>query len=118
MRTGLTTGLLAAVVTLGSACGAQSSGDVQATEPTTRASALPCADSDQSSVALDGPGPGQPSPEEAVAPYAGALELVAEHVDGGTIVVGLRRDNSVFRVYRVTKRSDGWWPDGYAECRV
>ena len=118
MRTGLTPGMLVAVVTLSSACGAQSSNDTQASEPTTRASALACAESDQSSVALDVPGPGQPSPEEAVAPYAGALELVAEQVDGSTIVVGLIRDGTVFRVYQVTKRSDGWWPDGYAECRV
>lgn len=110
--------MLVAVVTLSSACGAQSSNDTQASEPTTRASALACAESDQSSVALDVPGPGQPSPEEAVAPYAGALELVAEQVDGSTIVVGLIRDGTVFRVYQVTKRSDGWWPDGYAECRV
>ena len=118
MRTGFRTGILVAVVTLSSACGARSSGDTQASEPPTRASALPCAESDQSGVALDVPGPGQPSPEEAVAPYAGALELVAEQVDGSTIVVGLRRDDTVFRVYQVTKRSDGWWPDGYAECRV
>ena len=95
VRTGLTTGLLAAVVTLSSACVAQLSGDAQASEPTTRAGVLPCADSDQSSAALDVPSPGQPSPEEAVAPYAGALELVSEQVDGSTIVVGLRRDDSV-----------------------
>ncbi len=118
MRTALTTGLLAAAVTLSSACATDSSVEIRASERPARASTLPCAEVDQSSVALDVPGPGQPSPEEAVAPYAGALELVAERVGGSTIVAGLRRDGSVFRVFRVTGRSDGWWPDGYAECRV
>jgi hypothetical protein len=69
-------------------------------------------------VALDVPGPGQPTPEKAVAPYAGALQLVVENVDGSTVVIGLARDATVFRVYQVTKRLDGWWPDGYAECRA
>jgi len=120
--TGRTTGALLTVVMLVgacSACGAQgSSTAMRAPTPSARADALPCADGGQSHVALDVPGPGRPTPQQAVAPYAGALELVTADVDEGTVVLGLRHDDSVFRVYRVTERSDGWWPDGYAECRA
>lgn len=118
MRAGLSTGMLVAVVALSSACGTQPRDDTSASGPASRAHALPCAESDQSGVVLDVPGPGRPTPEKAVAPYAGALQLVAEDVDGSTVVVGLTRDATVFRVYQVTKRFDGWWPEGYAECRA
>jgi hypothetical protein len=111
--------VLATAATVTSGCGAPTS--AQSSQPPASAAstaALSCADTDQSRVDLDVPGPGQPSPEEAVAPYAGALKLAVRKIDGGTIVVGLRRDDSVFRVFRVTERADGWWPDGYSECRV
>jgi hypothetical protein len=122
VRAGRTIGVLLAVVTLSSACGVQGSdGATQASEPTARARALPCIAGDQSHVALDVPGPGRTTPEQAVAPYAGALEvieLVTDEVDETMVVVGLGPDDIAFRVYRVTKRSDGWWPDSYAECRT
>ena len=121
VRTGRTTGVLLAVVTLSSAGGVQGSdGATRASRPAARAGALPCIASDQSHVALDVRGPGR-TPEQAVAPYAGALELIeliTDEVDEGTVVVGLRPDDTAFRVYRVTRRSDGWWPDSYAECRA
>ncbi|WP_227468415.1 hypothetical protein [Microbacterium sp. YJN-G] len=53
-----------------------------------------------------------------MAPYAGALELTSREVDGDTVVLGLRQDGSIFRTYHVRKRADGWWPDGYSECRA
>ncbi|MBM7506397.1 hypothetical protein JOE61_000211 [Nocardioides salarius] len=86
------------------------------TSQTVMVSSLPCDEADQTRVALDVPGPGRPTPEEAVAPHAGALELVAR--DGGerTSVLGLRADGSVFRVFDVSRHDDGWWPDGYREC--
>lgn len=65
---------------------------------------------------LDVPGPGRATPEAAVAPYADALTLVAHQGDDGTTVLGLRADQTVVRVFDVTKRNDGWWPDGYREC--
>lgn len=109
---------MAVVATVASGCGASTS--EQREDPTPSAvsdTALPCADTEQSRVALDVPGPGQPSPEEAVAPYAGAMELASRAIDGDTVVVGLRQDGSIFRMYHVSKRADGWWPDGYSECR-
>ena len=119
MKIGLVVGVLVAAVTVGSGCSEPTSGQGKASpDSVAPATALPCADSGQLRVDLDVPGPGQPSPEEAVAPYAGALKLAASEVDGGTVVVGLRRDDSVLRVYHVTKRVDGWWPDGYSECRL
>lgn len=111
--------LTAVVATVASGCGASAPG--QGDEPTPSVvseTVLPCASTEQSRVDLDVPGPGQPSPEEAVAPYAGALELTSRGVDGDTVVLGLRQDGSVFRMYHVRKRADGWWPDGYAECRA
>lgn len=119
MRIGLVVSALAAAACVGSGCGAPTSGQsAPSPESVAPATELPCADTEQSRVDLDVPGPGQPTPEEAVAPYAGALRLAAREMDGGTIVVGLKRDDSVFRVYLVTERADGWWPDGYEECRV
>lgn len=111
--------VIAAVATVASGCGGSTS--AQQEDPTPSAvpeTALTCADTEQSRVDLDVPGPGQPSPEEAVAPYAGALELASREVDGDTVVVGLRQDGSVFRMYHVSMHADGWWPDGYAECRA
>lgn len=116
MRSGLVV-TLALLAMAGSACGSRSAAD--STQPAVFSASkmsLPCPVADQTGLDLDVPGPGQPTPEEAVAPYAGALTLVAEQVDGRTIVLGLRGDGSVFREYQVTEREDGWWPDGYHEC--
>jgi hypothetical protein len=79
-------------------------------------STLPCSESEQRYVAWDVPGPGRPTPEEAVAPHAGALTLVAHQGGDGMTVLGLRTDGTVFRVFDVTQSDDGWWPDGYREC--
>jgi hypothetical protein len=51
-----------------------------------------------------------------VTPYAGALTLVVQERGGEATVLGLRDDKSVFRAFQVTRRNDGWWPDGYREC--
>lgn len=87
---------------------------VEPTRPSVSATSLPC--TKQAAVALDVPGPGQPTAEEAVAPYAGALTLVVQQSGGESTVLGLLSDNTVVRVFQVTKRVDGWWPDGYREC--
>lgn len=111
--------MMAVVATVASGCGASPSG--QSGEPTPAAAsetALPCVATEQSRVALDVPGPGQPSPEEAVAPYAGALQLASGEVDGDTVVFGLRQDGSIFRMFQVSERADSWWADGYSECRT
>ena len=100
-----------------SACGSDDSeSSTRGLDRSETGQSLPCAKAEQLLTALDIPGPGQPTPEDAVAPYAGGLFLAAERVDGRTIVLGLRRDGTVFREYQVRKRSDGWWPDGYREC--
>lgn len=119
MRIGHVVVMTAVVATVASGCGAPTSR--QREEPTPSAvakTALPCADTERSRVDLDVPGPGQPGPEQAVAPYAGALELASREINGDTVVLGLRQDGSIFRTYHVRKRADGWWPDGYSECRA
>ncbi|GAA1435189.1 hypothetical protein GCM10009641_30700 [Mycobacterium cookii] len=119
MRIGHVVVMVAVVAAVGSGCGASTAATRE--DPTPSAvtgTALPCADAEQSRVDLDVPGPGQPSPEEAVATYAGALELASREVNGDTVVVGLRQDGSIFRTYHVSQRADGWWPDGYSECRA
>ena len=119
MRIGHVVVMVAAAASVASGCGASATGQSEVLTATPAlGSGLPCADTEQSRVALDVPGPGQPSPEEAVAPYAGALEVASREVDGDTVVVGLRQDGSIFRVYQVTRRAAGWWPDGYSECRA
>src|SRR5688572_8766476 len=107
----------AVLVLLASACGDRPAPDAtDASAPSSSAMSLPCDGTEQTGVVLDVPGPGRASPEEAVAPFAGALTLVAQERDGRTKVLGLRADKTVFRVFEVTKREDGWWPDGYQEC--
>ena len=69
-------------------------------------------------VALDVPGPGRPSPVEAVAPVGGGLVLAAQTSGGETTVLGLDADGTVSRVYEVTEQDDGWWPNGYRECSI
>ncbi|WP_248580568.1 hypothetical protein [Nocardioides sp. InS609-2] len=94
-------------------CSGQATPEVAA-----EALALPCPVAQQRRVALDVPGPGRPTPEEAVAPFAEASELVVEVVHGETVVFALAPDGQVVRVFSVSKHRDGWWPDGYAECLV
>jgi hypothetical protein len=109
--------MLALLVAIGSACGQGGAGDAtELAEPSSSTMSLPCAEIEQTRVMLDIPGPGQPTPEEAVAPFAGALTLVAQPRDGQAVVLGLRANGTVFRVYRVAKHKDGWWPDSYREC--
>ena len=110
-------GALALMAGMGSACGGGSANDAaEASEPSPNAMSLPCTEREQTVVMWDLRGPGQPTPRGAVIPYAGALTLVVQESDGETTVFGLRADESVFRAFQVTKRADGWWPDGYREC--
>ena len=114
-------GMSVVLVVLAAGCGQDTAPGTTAASPTTpvnmSATALPCDQDNQTLVAMDIPGPGRPTPEEAVAPYAGALKLVAQEQDEQTSVLGLRADGSVFRAFDVSRHDDGWWPDGYRECR-
>jgi hypothetical protein len=112
-------GMSVVLIVLAAGCGDGTAPNTAAasSSASATASALPCDEAHQTGVALDVPGPGQRTPEEAVAPYAGALELVAQDGDERTSVLGLRADGSVFRVFDVSRHGDGWWPDGYRECR-
>ncbi|MGB3256683.1 MAG: hypothetical protein WBA72_01730 [Ornithinimicrobium sp.] len=91
-------------------------GDQVTTGAEEAATTLPCARGDQTLVALDVPGPGRPSPVEAVAPVGGGLVLQAQTSGAETTVVGLDAIGTLTRVYEVTEQLDGWWPDGYREC--
>lgn len=112
-------GMSVVLVVLAAGCGDDTAPDTAgaSSSASATASALPCDEAEQTRVALSIPGPGRPTPEEAVSPYAGALKLVAQEGDGRTSVLGLRADGSVFRVFDVSRLDDGWWPDGYRECR-
>lgn len=110
-------GAVALLAVLGSACGSGSADDdTEASKPSPTALSLPCDEKGQTVVMWDVPGPGRPTPTEAVAPHAGALTLVEQESGGDTTVFGLHEDGSVFRAFQVTKHDDGWWPDGYREC--
>lgn len=104
------------LVLLASGCANRATIDATEVADPSSARTLPCRESDQEVVTLDVPGPGQLTAEEAVAPYADSLELVSHGGDAGMIVVALRGDGTVVRIFDATKREDGWWPDGYREC--
>lgn len=110
-------GMFVLLAVMWSGCGHRSAGEAtEPAQPSSSTMSLPCAETEQTRVMLDVPGPGQRTPEEAVAPFAGALTLVTQQRDGEDVVLGLRADGTVFREYSVTKHKDGWWPDGYQEC--
>lgn len=113
MRHGLA-GMLALLSLMGGGCGQQTAVDApEGAEPSSSTTSLPCAETEQTNVMLDISGPGQPTREEAVAAFGGGMTLVAQR---GGVVLGLRSDGTVFRVYQVTQREDGWWTEGYREC--
>lgn len=77
---------------------------------------LGCPASEQTAVDLDVPGPGKSTPEEAVAPFADGPTTVVDETEGAATINALGADGTVARVFRVTQRKDGWWPDSYTEC--
>lgn len=101
-----------AVLVLGSCSDGKTASDSEAAQPKL---ALDCGASQPLGTDLDVPGPGRATPEEAVAPYADAMDLVAEQT-GGRAVVYAVRDGEVIRQFRASERDDGWWPDGYTAC--
>jgi hypothetical protein len=81
---------------------------------------LPCDPVDQLVADLDVPGPGAETPEKAVANLNPGETLASTTFsnDGRTAEVAVRNSEGIVsRVYLVTNRADGWWPDGYTECR-
>ncbi|WP_292604627.1 hypothetical protein [Nocardioides sp. REDSEA-S30_B4] len=68
-------------------------------------------------TALDIPGPGKPLPEEAVEAYLDAFVVVSVQEDGeNATVIAEAPGSDAVRLYDLTRREDGWWPDGYTEC--
>ena len=89
-------------------------GDAKDAEPTDEAAKC---DKGGLSRALDIPGPGNPSAEEAVEPYLDAFVVVSVQEDGANATVTAEAPGSdAVRLYDLTHREDGWWPDGYTEC--
>lgn len=67
-------------------------------------------------VDLDIPGPGMPTPEEAVAPYLDAYVVTDVEAQQRSATVTTETDGGAIRVFTLTRRDDGWWPDGYIDC--
>jgi hypothetical protein len=98
----------------------QSSVTVAASAPSMGGVAEECAPSQRLEVMFDYPGPGRPTPAKAVAPLLGALKVGTTRVSGDgdkATVTALDSAGNVVREYRLTKASDGWWPDGYTACK-
>ncbi len=97
-----------------SACGDEST--ASGALPASEAAPSVCSHESGAGVDLDVPGPGKPTPEEAVAPYLDAYVVtnVEEHQRSAT----LRAETAggAVRLFNLTRRNDGWWPEGYAEC--
>lgn len=103
--------IAASIISLVIAAGCGDANDARATDE-----AAQC-DKGGLSTALDIPGPGRPTPEEAVEPYLDAFVVVSVQEDGGTATVTAEAPGSdAVRLYDLTRREDGWWPDGYTEC--
>ena len=103
--------IAASVVVLVVAAGC---GDAKDAEPTDKAAKC---DKGGLSTDLDIPGPGKPLPEEAVEPYLDAFVVVSVQEDGANATVTAEAPGSdAVRLYDLTHREDGWWPDGYTEC--
>lgn len=77
---------------------------------------LGCSVGEQRAVDLDVPGPGMPTPEEAVNAVSDGLATVVSKAAGAATVNTLGPDGTVMRVFELTQREDGWWPDSYTEC--
>lgn len=75
---------------------------------------LPCTQIRQHRISYGGPG--QPSPEEAVAPFADGLKLVSDGTTNAPRIHGLDTNGTVVRTFEVAKHDDGWWTDGWADC--
>lgn len=88
---------------------------VRADGPEQGSGRLPCATT--TTTYLDIPGPGRPTPQEAVHPYLGAHEIHLVSTSGRrATVTAMNLAGEVRRSYDLTLREDGWWPDGYDEC--
>lgn len=107
--------IIASLGTL-SACGDESAETEAA--PALEASASSCSKEDGTGVALDVPGPGMPTPEEAVAPYLDAYVIASVEKDqrSATVTTEAQGEGEAIRIFELTLRDDGWWPDGYVEC--
>lgn len=83
---------------------------------------LPCPTDQRTAVDLDVPGPGQPTPEAAVAlllPQLGQLSVGSVKSEGRrATVAAVNSAGSVVRIYSLTLATDGWWPDGYSTCEL
>lgn len=69
-------------------------------------------------VDLDIPGPSAPTPEGAVAPYLDGF--VAANVDTGQCfaTVTAETKGGAARIFKLTRRDDGWGPDRCKECSI
>ena len=106
--------LVAAAILALSSCSEDNTASDSAASTTPKL-VLNCGASQPLGTALDIPGPGRATPEEAVAPYAEGMDLVAEQSGKTAVVYGVT-DGEVVRQFQASKRMDGWWPDGYTEC--
>lgn len=96
-------------------CAADTARNHEGVPPPAASTTLDCAA--PAGVALDIPGPGQPTPEEAVAPFADGLVPVLMHQTAtAATVTTFSAAGDAIRVFTVTRREDGWWPDGWSQC--
>jgi hypothetical protein len=75
-----------------------------------------CFTSEQRRVDLDTAGPGRPTPREAIAPFASGSTTIVSQQRGVAEVLESGANGTPKRMFHVTRREDGWWPDSYVEC--
>ncbi|WP_143099672.1 hypothetical protein [Nocardioides psychrotolerans] len=78
--------------------------------------ALPCPPTDRGAVDLDVSGPGRARPEEAAAPYIDAVLVLASRTQTQATVYEVAENGLAARVFFLSRRPDGWWPDAYQGC--
>lgn len=90
----------------------------EANEPETESesseTSLPCTRIRHSLITHGGPG--RPSPEEAVAPFADGLTLFSEGTNTSPRIYGVDNDGTVVRDFKVSKTAGGWITDGWDDC--
>lgn len=108
-------GALVLVLMAGCGTDATDNSSAAADEPNGQGE-LGCSVDEQTAVDLDVPGPGTATPKEAVdALTDGPTDVVSETADEA-MVNAMGPDGRVARVFKVTHREDGWWPESYTEC--
>lgn len=79
-------------------------------------STLGCPPFEQTASWPDYPGPGQSTPGQAVAMLFDGPTRTVHQTKKSATVLALAPDETVTRIYQLSRSPDGWWVDAYTAC--